>query len=238
MPMTRSGDVQPSSPSSALSPLHLAAAREQAATAWLSSSGSIDRNSSGPQVPNPRHRFAAPAQIADPPAPPQPAADAELDQIRRSLQTQELGWWSPPLQPEKQSRVHAVSAPSLQAHAGGVDKSNCRLAAATATVQAARWDLATVRAPPQHGLSTNKDGPNHLGLRHNALLPDHQMALITSGCVPGGGAGRDDHGHRRREGGAGAHRARRARGPGRRGHGPESGCSQRETGEGARRAGQ
>ena len=27
------------------------------------------------------------------------------------------------------------------------------------------------------------DGPNHLGLWHNAL-PDHQMALTTSGCAP------------------------------------------------------
>ena len=27
------------------------------------------------------------------------------------------------------------------------------------------------------------DGPNHLGLRGNAL-PEHQMALLTSGCVP------------------------------------------------------
>ena len=28
-----------------------------------------------------------------------------------------------------------------------------------------------------------KDGPNHLGL-WCYVLPDHQMALITSGCVP------------------------------------------------------
>ena len=28
-----------------------------------------------------------------------------------------------------------------------------------------------------------KDGPNHHVLRHN-VLPPHQMALITSGCVP------------------------------------------------------
>ena len=27
------------------------------------------------------------------------------------------------------------------------------------------------------------DGPNHLGLRYNAL-PSHRMALITSGCAP------------------------------------------------------
>ena len=40
-----------------------------------------------------------------------------------------------------------------------------------------------VRAPSQHGLSSTKDDPSHLRLRCNAL-PEHQMALITSGCVP------------------------------------------------------
>ena len=28
-----------------------------------------------------------------------------------------------------------------------------------------------------------QDGPNHLGLWYNAL-PEHQIALITSGCAP------------------------------------------------------
>ena len=32
-------------------------------------------------------------------------------------------------------------------------------------------------------LNTEYDGPDHLGLWHNAL-PEHQMALITSDCVP------------------------------------------------------
>ena len=41
--------------------------------------------------------------------------------------------------------------------------------------------------PPQHGLSSKNDDPNHLGLRCNAV-PEHQMALITSGCVPFTGA--------------------------------------------------
>ena len=42
-------------------------------------------------------------------------------------------------------------------------------------------DLAMRRCgAPQHGLSSNKNGPNHLGLWYN-VLPWHQMALITSG---------------------------------------------------------
>ena len=37
--------------------------------------------------------------------------------------------------------------------------------------------------PDRCGTRPPKDDPNHLGLRCNAL-PEHQMALITSGCVP------------------------------------------------------
>ena len=33
-----------------------------------------------------------------------------------------------------------------------------------------------------HGLSSQQHGRHHLGLQHN-VLPAHQMALITSGCV-------------------------------------------------------
>ena len=34
---------------------------------------------------------------------------------------------------------------------------------------------AAVRGTPQHGLSFQQDGPNHLGLWYNTL-PEHQMA--------------------------------------------------------------
>ena len=36
---------------------------------------------------------------------------------------------------------------------------------------------------PHNRTVLQHDGPNHLGLRCNAL-PEHQMALITSGCAP------------------------------------------------------
>ena len=39
-----------------------------------------------------------------------------------------------------------------------------------------------MRAPTTWTILQNDD-PNHLGLRCNAFL-EHQMALITSGCVP------------------------------------------------------
>ena len=39
-----------------------------------------------------------------------------------------------------------------------------------------------VRGPASWTI-TRHDGPNHLGLWYNAL-PEHQMALITSGCAP------------------------------------------------------
>ena len=38
-------------------------------------------------------------------------------------------------------------------------------------------------ATPTTWIILQQDGPNHLGLWYNAL-PEHQMALITSGCVP------------------------------------------------------
>ena len=37
--------------------------------------------------------------------------------------------------------------------------------------------------PPTTWTVLQQDGPNHLGLWHS-LLPEHQLALITSGCVP------------------------------------------------------
>ena len=49
-----------------------------------------------------------------------------------------------------------------------------------ATGCAARAHL--VRGPKTRTI-LQKHGPNHLGLRYNEL-PEHQMALITSGCVP------------------------------------------------------
>ena len=36
--------------------------------------------------------------------------------------------------------------------------------------------------PPQTWTILQHDGPNHLGLWYN-VLPEHQMALITSGCA-------------------------------------------------------
>ena len=42
-------------------------------------------------------------------------------------------------------------------------------------------ELLVVREPTTM-TALQKDGPNHLGLRHN-VLPAHQMALTTSGCV-------------------------------------------------------
>ena len=47
--------------------------------------------------------------------------------------------------------------------------------------------IAVGARPPQHGLSSHNDGPNHLGLWYNAL-PEHQMALITWGFVRPAGA--------------------------------------------------
>ena len=45
-------------------------------------------------------------------------------------------------------------------------------------------ELALMYNAPHHGLSSNEDGPDHLGLWYN-VLPEHQMALITSGlCAP------------------------------------------------------
>ena len=47
--------------------------------------------------------------------------------------------------------------------------------------------LFEVLTSPQHGLSSDKMAPNHLGLCCNAI-PGHQTPLITSGCVrPSGG---------------------------------------------------
>ena len=40
-----------------------------------------------------------------------------------------------------------------------------------------------VRDPPTAWTVLQHDGPDHLGLRCNAF-PDHQMALIASGCAP------------------------------------------------------
>ena len=50
------------------------------------------------------------------------------------------------------------------------------------------WDCSSAVAQAGCGHPTiwtilQEDGPNHLGLRHNEL-PEHQKALITSGCVP------------------------------------------------------
>ena len=47
----------------------------------------------------------------------------------------------------------------------------------------------SVRGRPTTWTVLQQDGPNHLGLRYNAM-PDHQMALITSGCVPFSGSTR------------------------------------------------
>ena len=44
--------------------------------------------------------------------------------------------------------------------------------------------------PPQHGLPSQKKGPNHLGMWYN-MLPEDQTALITSDCVA---AETSDHG--------------------------------------------
>ena len=44
-------------------------------------------------------------------------------------------------------------------------------------------DARTGAEAPTTWTTLHKDGPNHLGLRFNSL-PDHQMAVITSGCVP------------------------------------------------------
>ena len=43
--------------------------------------------------------------------------------------------------------------------------------------------IAVATGDPYRWTILQRDGPNHLGLRHNAL-PAHQMALITSDCAP------------------------------------------------------
>ena len=45
-----------------------------------------------------------------------------------------------------------------------------------------RSTLRSVRDPTTWNI-IQQDGPNHLGLWYN-VLPQHQLALITSGCVP------------------------------------------------------
>ena len=45
-----------------------------------------------------------------------------------------------------------------------------------------RWTKAKVRGPTTWTI-IRQCGPNHLGLRYNAI-PEHQMSLITSGCAP------------------------------------------------------
>ena len=45
------------------------------------------------------------------------------------------------------------------------------------------FDNAVMVRPPTTWTTIQNDDPNHLGLRCNAF-PAHQMALITSGCVP------------------------------------------------------
>ena len=99
-----------------------------------------------------------------------------------SYQTCDLSDPSAPCEITGSNYMEAVSV-------GGLGPVKVNLGAITA--QSANFDqfkkidgvIGLVRDPHSMWTALQKVGPNHLGMRYNAL-PEHRMGLITLGCVP------------------------------------------------------